>query len=190
MVGTVDNPFGFVDVFYAWDVLTPGVTTGTVAIQNQSRYHSDGFVSTSPTGWRRTSDCASYESNWPHLIRITDLVRSRNPKRKHRYTGGWICRTPHLLESHGEIESWNPIDNSGYRGVGGSPATQTQVQSLTAPVGAWPTGTSAYILWLDDSVTNPECTRRRRAGLRFEKTASLTGTPLSEERCSRRPLQS
>src|SRR5678810_172216 len=62
-----------------------------------------------------------------------------------------------IRDSTGELGSWNPIGDFGYRGDPTMPATQTMVESFSVPVGALPAGGSAYVLWLDDnSATNPD----------------------------------
>jgi hypothetical protein len=172
MVGTVDNPFGSVDVFFAGDVLTLGATPGTVALQSQSRYYSDGFVGTTPTVVAGNLLIAHLTNQTGRTL--TELQISYDLG----IQNGNVDTVEEVFAGHrvywsltGEIESWNPIDNFGYRGVAGNPATQTEVQSLTAPLGAWPTGTEAYILWLDDnSATNPDA-------LYTIDNVSFTGVP-------------
>lgn len=158
LVGTRDNPFGTVDTTFVSDVLTPGATPGTVAIQNQSRWYSDGFVSTSPTGVAGGLLMARLLNETGGTL--FELLISYDLGLQN----GSVDTPEDSFPGHrvywsltGELGSWNEIGNFGYRGVVGMPANQTEVQSFTAPISPWPTGTPAYVLWLDDnSVLNPD----------------------------------
>ena len=172
MVGTLDNPFGFVDTTFAGDVLTPGATPGTVGLQSQARYYTDGFVGTPPTvvaGSLLMAHLTNETGRTLTALQISYDLGIQN---------GNVDTAEEAILGHriywsltGEVETWQPLGDFGYRGVLGNPATQTEVQSLTVPVGAWQTGTSAYILWLDDnSALNPDA-------LYTIDNVSFTGVP-------------
>jgi hypothetical protein len=172
LVGTPDNPFGSVDTNFVSDVLTPGATPGTVAIQNQSRWYSNGFVSTSPTGVAGGLLMARLTNETGRTL--FELVISYELGLQN----GSVNTPEEAFAGHrvywsltGDLESWNPIGDFGYLGAVGMPATQTQVQSFTAPIAPWPTGTPAYILWLDDNgAANPDA-------LYTIDNVSFTGVP-------------
>jgi hypothetical protein len=158
LVGTTDNPFGFVDTTFVSDVLTPGASPGTVAIQNQPRWYSDGFVSTSPTAVAGGLLMARLMNNTGRTLFGLAISYDLGLQNGSVDTPEDAFPGQRVYWSFtGDVESWNPIGDFGYRGAVGMPATQTQVQSFTAPISPWPNGTPAYVLWLDDnSVANPD----------------------------------
>lgn len=136
---------------------TLGATAGTIALQNESRYYTDGFIGTAPTG---------VDGNLT-MVTLTNSTGINLASLAVRYDLGiqnGDVLTPEEIAGHrvywsltGNANSWNPIGNFGFQGAVGNPATQTQSVNFNVPFTTWAAGTDAYILWLDDNaVTNPD----------------------------------
>jgi hypothetical protein len=156
LVGTPATMSGNVDTVFAGDVLQQ--STVPVTIQSQSRWYTDGFVGTPPTVNAANLLLATLmNSTGRTLFSLAisyDLGIQNNT----------VDTVEEAFAGHrvywsltGALQSWNPIGDFGYRGSAATPPTTPQSQSFTVPLGSWPTGTNAYVLWVDDnSATNPD----------------------------------
>ena len=137
--------------------LTLGATAGTIALQSESRYYTDGFISMAPT---------LVDGNLA-MVTLTNGTGINLASLAVRYDlgiqNGDVLTSEEIVGHRvywsltGNANSWNPIGNFGFQGAVGNPASQTQAVNFNVPFSTWAAGTDAYILWLDDNaVTNPD----------------------------------
>jgi len=154
---TADTRIATVNLGFVSSQLTLGDAAGAIALQNVSRYYTNGFIGTAPT---------VVDGNLA-LVTLTNGTGINLASLAVRYDLGiqnGDVLTSEEIAGHrvywsltGNADSWNPIGNFGFQGAVGNPATQTQTVNFNVPFSTWAAGTDAYILWLDDNaVTNPD----------------------------------
>ena len=172
LVGTPAAPTGTVTAAFVSTQLPAAVLAGTVAVQNDARYHSTGFISTAATGVLATLTMATLTNNTGGTVLSLSIAYNLGIQ------NGNVVTPEAEFAGHrvywsltGLANSWNPIGDFGFRGTAGGAANQTQPFSMTAPVVNWANGTNAFILWVDDNAaTNPD-------GLYLLDNIAFTPTP-------------
>lgn len=146
LVGTPAAPTGSVTRLLL-DAQLISVAGGTVTTANQSRYYSDGFIGTTPTGTDANLTMVTLTNNTGSNLATLSISYDLASQNAATQVESNLIGHRVYWSLTGNANTWNPLGNFATLGT----------VNFDVPFAAWANNTDAYVLWLDDnSEQNPD----------------------------------